>query len=218
MEKELNTLITEGKLKWLPWIGKNYDSADQKILIVGESHYTGTDENSIKKHQSKDYTRIVVDELALKYLTKDKRSGTLFRNLNLALLGTESKKTEIRKTYWDKVCFYNFVQEEMKTIQKRPSKEQLNDGWKSFVELMKILKPTKVLFIGSKVCDEYSHSLENLKVIHTPIKVSNKLTSRQVHRTSKISINENEISLHFIKHTSSFFSWNKWHNILKLNF
>jgi len=30
-------------LTWLPWIGKSYNEANRKLLIVGESHYKKAD-------------------------------------------------------------------------------------------------------------------------------------------------------------------------------
>ena len=27
-------------LTWLPWIGEQYENNEQRILLVGESHYT----------------------------------------------------------------------------------------------------------------------------------------------------------------------------------
>jgi hypothetical protein len=158
MEKEYRELIPN-TLKWLPWIGNEYSTSSNKILIVGESHYSDSSEQSKNKHQNEKYTRDVINELAIKYITKDKRSGTLFRNLNLALIGWNSSNIENRLKLWNKVCFYNFVQEEMKSLKDRPSKQQLVNGWESFIELVRIIQPTQVFFIGSKVCDEFSESM-----------------------------------------------------------
>ena len=51
--------------KWLPFIGDHYLTIpeDRKLLIVGESHYHDNSQQSIKKHNSPDFTRQVIEEL-----------------------------------------------------------------------------------------------------------------------------------------------------------
>jgi hypothetical protein len=215
MEKQLQKLVSESTLKWLPWIGNAYQNSNIKFLIVGESHYSGISPESKLKHQNENFTRIVINELALRYLTNDKRSGTLYRNLNLSLIGEKSSNLESRTNLWNKVCFYNFIQEEMQSINQRPSKKQLFSGWESFDELVRILKPTHVLFIGSKVCEEFSEVMNKSSIEFESIKIKEKLTSRQIHRFASIKMNDKKIELHFIKHTSQYFSWQKWNEYLK---
>ena len=201
--KELNGL------KWLPWVGENYMNSTSKILIIGESHYQGATEESIKKHENPEFTRIVVNELAIRYLTNDKRSGTLFRNLNLALNGTSSNDKEVRREMWDQFAFNNFIQEPMDDISKRPSKEQIKEGWKVFLAVIKILQPEKVLFIGSKVSEKYDLILNELGVEFEKINIVKSISSRQKHRLLKLKIDGKDLEINFIKHTSSFFSWQK---------
>jgi len=134
IEENLKTI---NDLYWNPWIGESFSNSTDKLLIVGESHYADPKNNeSIEKHKNVDFTKKVVSELAIKYLTTDKRSGTLFRNLNLALIGQDSLKMEIRDEKWNEFAFYNFIQEPMLSIKKRPSKIQVQQGWKVFIELL----------------------------------------------------------------------------------
>ena len=39
-DKQLEAITN---LTWLPWIGKSYNEANRKLLIVGESHYKKAD-------------------------------------------------------------------------------------------------------------------------------------------------------------------------------
>lgn len=75
-------------LKWLPWVGDRFNSLalDNKLLIVGESHYHDNTPDSIEKHNSPTFTREVVEELAIErwyYGTK------IFPNLHRALFRNE---------------------------------------------------------------------------------------------------------------------------------
>ncbi|MBQ7396424.1 MAG: hypothetical protein IJW08_07780 [Lentisphaeria bacterium] len=40
-------------LTWLPWVGKNFDNC--KILIVAESHYTNTDDQTLVQQKKQQY-------------------------------------------------------------------------------------------------------------------------------------------------------------------
>ncbi len=212
-------LIGIADLKWRPWIGVKFENSANRILVIGESHYQGTSEDSIRKHKNPDFTRIVVDELAIKYLTNDKRRATLFRNLNFALVGLSSRVKSTREKLWSELAFYNFIQEPMKNNKTRPSKEQINQGWEVFIELVKIIQPKKVLFIGSKVAEDYYKILKELNIEFEKIKVIKSISSRQKHRYFKLNINNKEIEVNFIKHTSSFFSWKKWNkHFSEINF
>jgi hypothetical protein len=55
-------------LKWLPFVGQNFFNSpnENKMLIVGESHYHDKSEESILKHDNPLYTRIVIILLGYK--------------------------------------------------------------------------------------------------------------------------------------------------------
>jgi hypothetical protein len=214
-DDQFEKLIFENKLKWFPWVGRNYQTNDNKILVIGESHYCGTDLKSLEKHENPEFTRkFVVPELAIKYLTDDKRSATLFRNFNLGMFALKSIKESAREEGWGEMSFYNFIQEPMKDIKQRPTKVQIENGWLVFKNLIEILKPTKVIFIGSKVSEGYNKYLKNLRIEFEKIRIINTISERQKHRLLRLKIEDEWIDCHFIKHTSRFFSWKKWNEIL----
>ena len=56
--KELQTnkfdkqLLRTKDLNWYPWIGGKFENSANRILVIGESHYQGKSEDSIKKHKN----------------------------------------------------------------------------------------------------------------------------------------------------------------------
>ena len=65
LDKKLKNVKNQ---KWLPFVGDNYlkISDNNKLLIVGESHYLDPDDpKSIERHNSIDFTREVIEELAI---------------------------------------------------------------------------------------------------------------------------------------------------------
>ena len=146
-------------LKWLPWIGIDYFTSDERLLIVGESHYLLPEDNPYYEKNKdevnspeKDFTRNVVQTFCIDH----KKVQPMFDNLNRCLFGKRDMKKitlDMRKAKWQQLAFYNFVQRPMENNQKRPTGEDLENGWKVFAELIKILQPTECIFIGVAAAD-----------------------------------------------------------------
>ena len=114
------------KVKFLPYIGEKYFDANFRILVVGESHYNGKEENNNNRE-------LTIDEFANSYLNignKDK-NGYYYqfesfvqyplnqKTSNKSWLGKRrtvefiigAKNNSHRSDYvWDYLAFYNFYQ------------------------------------------------------------------------------------------------------------
>ena len=202
-------------LKWLPWIGIDYFNSEPRILIVGESHYLLPEDNPYYEKNKdevnspeKDFTRNVVQTFCIDH----KKVQPMFDNLNRCLFGKRDMKKitlDMRKAKWQQLAFYNFVQRPMENNQKRPTGEDLENGWKVFAELIKILQPTECIFIGVAAADS---SYNPYKCRHGKEKVGN-----VVPRLFSVKIEEQTCQCIAIKHTSHHFSWKKWREYLKNN-
>ncbi|MDB5250411.1 MAG: hypothetical protein JWQ40_4805 [Segetibacter sp.] len=197
-------------LKWLPWIGQDYFDlkGDERILIVGESHYQDDSNVSIEKHKDPEFTRRVVKELGVdKYYEKVQ----LFKNLHLALLGTDTFEG---KLLWDKVCFYNFIQRPMDTNKGRPSKEDLIGGWQVFEELIKKIKPRYCLFVGTSSTASYLSGMSNSTLKHSKLYPDGWVNDTASMHATIEHPDGFETDLYFIRHASNFFSWKQWNEHL----
>ena len=210
MEKLDDNLRKIKELKWLPWIGDNYNAVpqDKKLLIVGESHYHDTTPQSIQKHNDANYTRAVIEELAIDrfyYGTK------IFPNLHRALLQNDEFDTEI---FWNLIAYYNFVQRTMETNKGRPNYDDFYSGWKTFFEVIKILRPSICLFIGTTSANVLSHAIVESSFTMNGL-VWGEYISNAYAKSSIVKDQEgNEIKLIFIRHTSQMFSWKLWNEYL----
>ena len=202
LEKDSQFRQIEG-LKWLPWIGKEYFHSAHRVLIVGESHYlTGTKTNQQEVSQP-DFTRNVIQTFCVNH----KNAQPTFDNLMRCLFGKPKMTPDMRMGIWQHLAFYNFVQRPMKSNQKRPTKEDMQTGWKVFSELIKILNPTECIFIGVAAADSYNP----YECRRSKEKVGNVAA-----RLFSVKIDKyNFFPCIAIKHTSQYFSWRKWHNFLK---
>jgi hypothetical protein len=202
--KEITTL------KWLPWIG---NSSKCKILLVGESHYTTTEED-LKNQENDDYTRKVVNDMGV---NGNKYKSPFFPNILRLFLSRTDLTHEQRQSFWDNMAFYNFIQTPMETKKGRPQKSDYELGWENFYEMIKVLKPEVCIFLGLSAANHFNlgekHAQNYVLSYH-------KWGDIQVGKTKSIHLqlskSEHTIEIYAIKHPSSrFFSATKWRSFLE---
>ena len=198
-------------LKWLPWIGNQYNSIskNKRILIIGESHYHNGTEQSINNHKSANFTRKIVQEMAVErwyYGTK------IFPNFHRALFGNDYFDSS---TFWNLVSFYNFVQRPMSTNIERPIPSDFYNGWNPFFEVIKILQPEVCIFIGVGASNSLKKAA-NASEVHLKSMERDCQVGRTYPRRAIITANgDADIKLLFLQHTSKYFSWSAWNFYLE---
>lgn len=210
MENSFDKLIDNNTLKWLPWVGDNYYSvpAEQRLLILGESHYYENTKESIDKHNSVGFTKRAIQEFAI---NRDYYQIKIFANLHRVLFRNDSFKTH---KFWNLVSFYNFIQRPMLTKQGRPTVEDFRNGWKSFFEVITLLKPRNCLFIGTTSIYTLSEMIQNTSFSIVDQKWEPKIGNTQPKSVIIKDMENNQINLIFIRHTSKMFSWSRWNDYL----
>lgn len=198
-------------LKWLPWVGANFETLELKdrLLIIGESHYLSDVEGSAEKHDSETYTRRVIEELAIDRCYYGTR---IFPNLHKTLFGHDKFNSKI---FWNLVSYYNFIQRPMDSNKKRPGNSDYLKGWKTYLEIIKILKPKTCLFIGTSAANSLTKALENTGFSTDKIEWEDRISNTYGKTAILKDEDGNETKLIFIRHTSQMFSWEKWNEYLK---
>jgi hypothetical protein len=132
------------KVKIKPFIGKDYFKAEQKLLILGESAFGDHkgDKNllvnvitDIKNGQETSYTQYRKTKV---FFTK---IFNLFKN----------KENCDKKTFWNKVSFYDYIQELMDYPGQIPPKNYFNDAEPPFFEILKKIEPDVVIVLGKRL-------------------------------------------------------------------
>jgi len=223
MEEYIDTSFDEvlsniDDLTWLPWIGSNYKNHKRRLLIIGHSQYElgSNDEeyrnNFMSATEDKDDTRKRIYQYPISRWWRNK----IYDNIHRALLGTNDFDKEL---FWKQVCFYNFIQriiDYRSHIKEQPKPIEFYNSWKPFIDLIKILNPTDCIFIGVSASHGFNQAMEDLRINYSPIKELEKIGGTKA-RIASLKINENEINLSFIQHTSKMFSWRKWNIFLESN-
>ena len=194
-------------LTWYPWVGSDY--GDNRLLLIGESHYARDESKKVlfsKKHATVGTVADVVNG----------KIWNLFENTHYALTGT---KNVDKKALWENLAFYNFIQRPMETTKGRPKPNDFKDGWKIFFELLKVLKPSHCIFLGSSAAKYLWPLVEkNNDTVFVKNKCSLNQRDRKIGSSlAKVAHLEFEdvcTDITFIRHPSSFFKKEEWHGYL----
>lgn len=134
-----------------PYIGKNYESQDFKILVLGESFHFNEEWDM---HEEKELCAFVVNRY-IAYL-KGEENGwplkyTLFTNV---IHGKKLNKSEILD-FWEKCCFYNYVQFIVKRPRERPEEWMFKESKDAFEFVIKQTKPNVVFVWGKTLWNNF---------------------------------------------------------------
>lgn len=196
-------------LKWLPWVGKNYDKTG--VLIIAESHYGGETEFEAdgSDNTKEDFTR----EAFVKRHANGENMWKMPNNLMRAVWQGDCSVGN-RKIFWENVAFYNQVQKLMELATwQRPSDEDFRNGWDVFPEVVKILKPDYCLFVGLKASDWFNKKMQEKGLSYEPVYKMEKINGVRPRRFT-LTVDGHRTEITGIKHTSGYFSWKKWYDFL----
>lgn len=199
-------------LKWLPWVGKNYDKTG--VLIIAESHYGGDTEFEAdgSDNTKEDFTR----EAFVKRHANGENMWKMPNNLMRAVWQGDCSVGN-RKIFWENVAFYNHVQKLMRlATRQRPSKEDFRNGWDVFPEVVKILKPDYCLFIGLIASYSFNIKMQGKGLSYEPVSWMEKINGACPRRFS-LTVDGHKTEIIGIRHTSGRISPNKWHDFLCKN-
>ena len=166
---------------------------------------------SPSSHGSIDFTRDVAWESHVNAWW----DNVMVRGLHQTLFKTSRLPEDGRKTLWENTAFYNFIQRPMEynaNVKERPSGEEFYAGWNTFVEIVKILKPEVVVFIGTTAMGCFKQALSAMHVKHE--EVSCEYANGAYSRFGWLEVDNYRTSLISIRHTSNFFSWPTWNDVL----
>lgn len=127
---------------FLPWVGREYGVNPihgRRILILGESHYN----RGGKYSAHSEFTRNCIIEQI-----KGERRGRFWTNVAIALMGAKPKQ-EDKANFWNRVCFYNYVQ---KFAGDGPRIRPTDTMWKTSSEafhfVLREVKPELMVVLG----------------------------------------------------------------------
>ena len=208
-------------LTWLPYVGASYwqRSERERLLIVGESHYVkaATPEQldaALVTHRYPEYTRDIITECPI---NGDWPSRTLDA-IPRVLFNTAAID---RARFWGDTAYYNFVQRAMHYDRdggpERPGWEDFFAGWKVFLAVVNILRPSHCLFLGAQASNHFVLAMQAHNALFSDFRWTKKI-NRTYAREARLTVAGHALELCFIKHPGKYFSPDDWHDFLQSRF
>ena len=134
-------------MNFKPWIGERYEKRELfglRILLLGESHYGEPGE------ENEDFTIDVV-----RHWGQQARHSffTITAKFLLRKGAGEWLSDDDRSDFWEKVAFYNYIQELVGSDSRiRPTSKMWQNARSSFLSLCDELKPELIVVLGKELC------------------------------------------------------------------
>jgi hypothetical protein len=178
-----------------PWIGEHFEKPvnfPYKTLILGESNYTveGKFDRSLVQECVKDD----ISTGAGRDTTGFCRFSTKIRRI---IFGRDERVGA--SGLWQDVAFYNFVQSLVGgNARIRPTQEMWQQSVPAFVEIVSILRPTRILVLGKA-------NWNNL--------LSHVASEKKDEFISILKVGTNHVTAGYVNHPSSSLSYSRWQPI-----
>lgn len=143
---------------WLPWIGKDFNSNENKkrLLIVGESNYL----NEQVDVTEKDYMRKLIEKDGTHNGWYETNQFIGERHIKLEkILSVDPNDVNSKRKFWGESVYFNLIQTPLESRDEndRPHYSLYLEGWNVFFQLLAILNPHYCIMNG---VESYNHFYE----------------------------------------------------------
>ncbi|WP_158642852.1 hypothetical protein [Mucilaginibacter ginsenosidivorax] len=204
------------KLTWLPWVGEHYSvlPAENRVLLIGESHYLTDSAGSKAEHEKDNLTRRIVGSKGI----DQKGRSNFYINTQKLMLGNGTLQKRERYIFWSRLAFYNFIQTPMDSLKHRPTEEHMLIASDNFIDVIKVLKPSVCVFLGLGAAEKLNEVIHNSAYKFEREIGGAKKVGKNTPRIGRIIAPDGQvIKLLFVKHPSSYFSPGSWNLFLTKN-
>lgn len=174
---------------FLPWRGNHYDNSPQRLLILGESHYS---EENLRPDATIEFLR--------QYTTGEWRHR-YWTNIMQTVSGKPHSAID-RAAFYDGVAFYNYVQQTVASGPNiAPKSEMFTSSEPAFFSVLNELKPKNILVLSTRLW-------ANLPSVGRPgpsLQYDGKSRDSWLYRHQ-----DGEALASWIPHPSRFFRWQRW--------
>jgi len=140
---------------FMPWIGAKYEAEGfrgLRILIVAESHYGS--KRSERRTATPELVKAFGQRLKHPDAAARLRKHPHFARIVTAVSGAARASmltTPERADFWERVCYYNFIQEFMSAPRVLPSAKSWDAGKKAFREVLATVQPDVVVAFSKRL-------------------------------------------------------------------
>lgn len=156
-------------LTWRPWVGRGYTEGG--LLVIGESNYADEERENPSPTREIAVERVNVnwhftEEVVKRFCLKRTEPNKTFDGVTHILKAEDSMPDfEASAKVWESFAYMDLLQCAMQgkgwgqDSRQRPWKELWPQGWKAVLAVIEVLKPGKLLFVGSGVATNCNRKL-----------------------------------------------------------
>ena len=157
--KQLEGLKEKGMLKWVPWIGPDYDK--HRILILGASHHALWEDKDPSLCKVTEHSKEIEEDsewyIGLVKLHGIKGESKIFNRMADTLLGVKDSDQAKRAKVWNSVAWMNAIQKTMTESRSTWFDEkESEDSWECIKSVINIIEPKLCIMWGSEVIDPWT--------------------------------------------------------------
>jgi hypothetical protein len=140
---------------FMPWVGSKYEAEGfrgLRVLVVAESHYGS--KRSERPTATPELVKALGQRLKHPDATARLRKHPHFARIVAAVSGAASASvftTQERADIWERVCYYNFLQEFMPAARVGPPAESWSAGRAAFLDVLATLRPDVVIAFSKRL-------------------------------------------------------------------
>jgi hypothetical protein len=140
---------------FMPWIGSKYEAEGfrgLRVLVVAESHYGS--KRSERTSATPELVKALAQRLKHPDATALLRKHPHFARIVAAVSGATSASsftTRQRAEFWERVCYYNFLQEFMPAARVTPPAKSWGAGKAAFLDVLAALQPDVVIAFSKRL-------------------------------------------------------------------
>ena len=172
LNPRLKQLHANRVITWYPWVGADYQEGG--LMVVGESTYADSENGDTPELACRNVNSNVnfIIEGVYKHCIFHSKGNRTFTGVSRVLCDDSmisDNITSIGRAVWRRIAYMDVIQRTMRglpsknslltnawrniTRRERPSKELWKPGWKAVLNVVDILKPKALLFVGAGVAD-----------------------------------------------------------------
>ena len=176
-----------------PWVGADYEVSEERLLILGESHYG---DESMPGNSTITFTQEYVDGQNHRFWT----------SIMQVVRGQPYWELD-RKEFWHSVAFYNYVQQPVaETAGVAPTTEMFSSSRDAFLSVLNQLAPQKILVLSNRLWQNMpTGSLPGPHLSY----------GEETRETLLYQYKGGEALACWVPHPSYGFSWSQWHPMIK---
>ncbi len=157
IDSRFGVLHEDCVLRWRPWVGERYEKGG--LMVVAETNYANSDCGATPMkaidavNGNWHFTRNVVELFCVR---RDKSNRTFDAITNLLKASASDKVQDVSSAVWQSFAYMDVIQKAMRGTgwqgaqsRERHTEDLWKPGWMAVFEVIKALKPGKLLFVGA---------------------------------------------------------------------